>query len=80
MSLKEKTNATYSFFNTDEITLKTIVRSNPGIILLKNGTILAKWHHRNIPSNEDILKDFIENPKYQRAVTDKEEILALSEN
>ncbi len=77
---KEKTNASYSFFNTDEITLKTIIRSNPGIVLLKNGTILAKWHHRDIPSKEDILNDFIENPLYQKAVTDKEEILALSEN
>ena len=77
---KEKTNAAYSFFNTDEITLKTIVRSNPGIILLKNGTILAKWHHRNIPSKEDILKDFIENQEYKKEATDKEEVLALFEN
>ncbi|MCK5170008.1 MAG: DoxX family protein, partial [Bacteroidales bacterium] len=62
---KERTNASFMFFNTDEITLKTIVRSNPGIVLLKKGTILGKWHHRNIPSIEEISEDFIENPAYK---------------
>ena len=65
---KERTNASFMFFNTDEITLKTIVRSNPGIVLLKKGTILGKWHHRNIPSIEEILEDFIENPTYKYTI------------
>ena len=65
---KERTNASFMFFNTDEITLKTIVRSNPGIVLLKNGTILGKWHHRNIPSIEEISEDFLENPAYKYTI------------
>lgn len=36
----------------DDITLKTIVRANPGIILLRRGTILGKWHHRNFRIQE----------------------------
>ncbi len=33
------------FCNTDEITLKTIVRSNPGLLLLEKGTIKEKSHY-----------------------------------
>ena len=33
----------------DPITLKTIVRSNPGIVLMKSGVILKKWHYNDFP-------------------------------
>ena len=47
--LKSDLNLDYDFFITDEITLKTIIRSNPGLVLLKEGTILSKWHYRDFP-------------------------------
>ncbi len=75
-SFKQKTDAPYMFFNTDEITLKTIVRSNPGIVLLKKGTILGKWHHNNTPSIEEIEENFINNPEYRDNSAEKEEVLA----
>lgn len=39
----------YDFHITDETQLKTIVRSNPGVLLLKEGTIIGKWHFNNLP-------------------------------
>lgn len=51
-------NAPYEFFNCDEITLKTMIRSNPGLILLREGTILAKWHYNDIPTVEEFEKEF----------------------
>ncbi|MBN2682244.1 MAG: DoxX family protein [Bacteroidales bacterium] len=42
------------FFGTDPITLKTIVRANPGLVLLRDGIIIGKWHYRHFPNVEDI--------------------------
>ena len=53
-AFKAETGANFDFFNTDEITLKTIVRSNPGMILVKKGTIIKKYHFNDIPKPEDL--------------------------
>lgn len=43
----------YAF--ADATVLKTIVRSNPGIALWKDGVVLGNWHHNDTPSSADIL-------------------------
>ncbi len=46
----------YPFYLSDEIELKTMIRSNPGLVLLKGGEIKGKWAHRNIPPFEELQK------------------------
>ena len=55
----DRTGAEYPFCQTDDITLKTIVRSNPGMLLIKGGTVLNKWSDNNLP-DEYILTDALE--------------------
>ncbi len=56
---RDKTGAEYPFCLVDDITLKTIIRSNPGLVLIKNGTILNKWNDADLP-DEYALTDKLE--------------------
>lgn len=44
------------FYTADDIVLKSIVRSNPGLLLMKGGVILKKWHYNDLPDYEDFKK------------------------
>ncbi|CAN5505197.1 DoxX family protein [soil metagenome] len=52
-----KTNVT--FYNTDGTTLKTMIRSNPGLMLLKGGTVIDMWHYHSFPSYNDIKQKYL---------------------
>lgn len=53
-SISAELGLTYEFMAGDEIMLKTIVRSNPGFMLVKNGIILGKWAYRDFPLLEQL--------------------------
>ena len=52
---RDRTGAEYPYSLTDGTTLKTIIRSNPGLLLLKDGYIIRKWSHNNLPQIEESL-------------------------
>ncbi len=51
---KGKLPETINFCTADKKMLKTFIRSNPGLVILKKGTIIKKYHYRNIPDIKDI--------------------------
>lgn len=53
-SFKAAVGADFPFYTGDDLLLKTIVRSNPGPVLLQEGTILNKWHHSKLPTVEEL--------------------------
>ncbi|MDB4062018.1 DoxX family protein [Vicingaceae bacterium] len=44
----------FDFYVTDGIVLKTMLRSNPGIMYLENGTVKGKWHQSNVPAVDEL--------------------------
>ncbi len=63
---QDKTGAEYPFCQMDDITLKTIIRSNPGLMLIKDGTILNKWSNAELP-DEYALSDRLEKLELGKA-------------
>lgn len=56
---KEKNKIIYDAFSTDETPLKTIMRSNPGLLILKKGKIVAKYHYNEVPDYQKIKKNIL---------------------
>jgi hypothetical protein len=45
-----------SYYFVDATVLKTIIRSNPGITVWKDGTVKGMWHHNDTPTADEVLK------------------------
>jgi uncharacterized membrane protein YphA (DoxX/SURF4 family) len=51
---RHEVNLAVPYYYGDGTVLKTISRSNPGLLLLQNGTVKGKWHHNDTPKIDKI--------------------------
>lgn len=58
-TFRHKNQTMFDFYSCDAITLKTIVRANPGIVLMKKGKILAKWNANDLPTYETVKSNYL---------------------
>lgn len=56
----KKNHLVMEIFYADEVPLKSMVRANPGVLLMKNGVILNKWHYHSVPKYEDLVKQYFQ--------------------
>ncbi|MGI4870554.1 MAG: BT_3928 family protein [Janthinobacterium lividum] len=49
-AFRHEVNLATPFYFADATVLKTIIRSNPGLLVLENGTVIAKYHYHDIPA------------------------------
>ncbi|MFV0304953.1 MAG: BT_3928 family protein [Moheibacter sp.] len=51
-------NTLFPYCYVDQITLKTMIRRNPGVMTISNGTVMGKFHNHPLPKAEIILETF----------------------
>ena len=51
--------AMYEYYIVDGTTLKTMIRSNPGLMLIKNGVVIDMWHYNSFPDYEQVKKQYL---------------------
>jgi uncharacterized membrane protein YphA (DoxX/SURF4 family) len=52
--LKKTVGFEMTYYIADDILLKTIMRSNPGIMHLRNGVVINKWHYKQLPDVKEV--------------------------
>ncbi|WP_192822161.1 BT_3928 family protein [Rufibacter sp. LB8] len=51
---RHEVNLAAPYFFADATVLKTVIRANPGLLLLKNGVVVGKWHHNDVPTLQQV--------------------------
>jgi len=48
----------FPYYYADATIIKTIIRSNPGLVLMQDGIVRGKWHYNDVPEIEQLLELF----------------------
>ncbi|WP_316847037.1 BT_3928 family protein [Pedobacter psychrodurus] len=56
----KKNNLFSEVFYADAVPLKSMVRANPGILLMKNGVVINKWNAHNIPTFDQLSRKYFD--------------------
>ncbi|NOX47853.1 MAG: DoxX family protein [Chlorobi bacterium] len=55
----EKNHLSFDYYFTDDVSLQAMIRSNPGLVLLKDAVVLGKWHYNDFPGFDEFEKDYV---------------------
>ncbi len=58
-AFRHEHNSMFDYYYTDATTLKTMIRANPGLMLLKKGTVVGIWHHREFPTFDEVKQKYL---------------------
>ena len=58
-ALVKELNLLPDVFYADAVPLKSMVRSNPGLMLIKEGVVIKKWPSTALPSYDDLVKNYL---------------------
>ena len=58
-AFRHEHNSMFEYYYVDQTTLKTMIRSNPGLMLLKKGTVVAMWHYNDFPSFDEVQQKYL---------------------
>lgn len=53
-NFRHETQLSVPYYFVDGVVLKAMIRSNPGIIYMEEGTVKGKWHHNDVPEAKDL--------------------------
>ena len=55
-AFRHKNQLAAPYYFADATVLKTMVRSNPGVVLLQDGVVIAKWHYNDTPLADQVVE------------------------
>jgi uncharacterized membrane protein YphA (DoxX/SURF4 family) len=58
-AFRHEFNSAFDYYYADATMLKTMIRSNPGLMLLKKGTVTAMWHYNDFPTFDEVNKMYL---------------------